>query len=130
MTKKPAGHIFGQTAESLATQHLQKKDYRILGRNVKLQGGELDLIAQDGKTLVFVEVKARRSDSHGGMLSTITESKKRRLIKLAACYLSHHQLSHQECRFDVVLCRQHLDNSFEITHIEHAFEVPGEDSKW
>jgi len=130
MTKKPASHLFGQTAESLAAQYLKKKGYHILGRNVQLQGGELDLIARDGKTLVFIEVKARRSDSHGGMLSTITESKKQRLIKLAARYLSQHQLSYQESRFDVVLCRQHPDDSFEIIHIEHAFEVPGEDSRW
>ncbi|GJL67278.1 MAG: hypothetical protein NPIRA05_22490 [Nitrospirales bacterium] len=130
MTKKPASHLFGETAESLAAQHLKKKGYRILGRNVRLYGGELDVIARDGKTLVFVEVKARRSDSHGGILSTIAESKKQRLIKLAACYLSQHQLSHQDCRFDVVLCRQHPDDSFEIIHIEQAFDVPGEDSRW
>ncbi|GJL53427.1 MAG: UPF0102 protein [Nitrospirales bacterium] len=127
---KPEGHIFGQTAESLATHYLQKKGYRILHKNVRLPGGELDLIAKDGSTLVFVEVKARGSDSHGGTLATITEAKKQRLIKLAARYLSRQRLVHQECRFDVVLCRQHADDSLEITHIEHAFEVPGEDSRW
>ena len=127
---KPKSHIFGQTAESLATQYLKKKGYRILRRNVRLPGGELDLIAQCGKTLVFVEVKARQSDSHGGALYSISEAKKQRIIKLAAHYLSQHQMSHQESRFDVVFCQGRLNDSVEITHIENAFEIPGEDIRW
>ena len=127
---KPKSHVFGNTAESLATQYLQKKGYRILGRNVKLPGGELDLIARSGNILVFVEVKARQSDSHGGARYSISESKKQRIIKLAAHYLSQHRLSHQESRFDVVLCQARVNDSIDITHIENAFEVPGEDNRW
>lgn len=127
---KPKSHIFGRTAESLATHHLQKKGYRILGRNVRLPGGELDLIAKDGKTLVFVEVKARQSNSHGGALYSISQPKQRRLIRLAAQYLAKRNIIHQPSRFDVVLCQGQQHDAIEITHIENAFEVPGEDLRW
>ena len=127
---KPKSHIFGQAAESLATQYLQKKGYRILRRNVRLPGGELDLIVQDRHTLVFVEVKARKTRSHGGAPYTLTSSKKLRLIKLAAQYLAQHRISQRACRFDVVLCHGDLEDSLEITHIENAFEIPGEDIRW
>ncbi len=126
----PESHVFGQTAESLAARHLREKGYRIIGRNVRLPGGELDLIARDGNTLVFVEVKARRSDSHGGALAALTSSKQKRIMKLAAQYLAKHQISQQSCRFDVVLCHHQPDHSPELTHIENAFEISGEDLRW
>ena len=127
---KPKSHIFGQRAESLAIHHLQKKGYRILDRNVRLAGGELDLIAKDGKTLVFVEVKARQSDSYGGAVYSITQSKQQRIIKLAAQYVAQRNLIHQPSRFDVILCKGQHEESINITHIENAFEVPAEDLRW
>ncbi|MCA9472847.1 MAG: YraN family protein [Nitrospirales bacterium] len=127
---KPKSHIFGKAAESLATAYLRKKGYRILHRNMRLAGGELDLIVQDRQTLVFVEVKARRSKSHGGAPYTLTSSKKLRLIKLAAQYLAQRQISQRACRFDVVLCHGDLGQPLELIHIEDAFEIPGEDIRW
>ncbi len=130
MTKKPESHLLGQAAESAAATHLKQKGYRILGQNVRLPNGELDLIAQSGKTLVFVEVKARRSTHYGGATHAITSSKKQRIITLAAQYLAQHRLAHQLSRFDVIVCYSDVNNRLHLTHIENAFEVPGEDLRW
>ncbi len=127
---KPTSHVLGQTAESLASLYLRKKGYRILGQNVRLPGGELDLIAQYEHTIIFVEVKARRSESHGGTHYAITTSKKQRIIKLAALYLAQKKLSQQLSRFDVILCQGDDHDTLEVTHIENAFEIPGEDIRW
>ena len=67
---------FGHSAEDKAVQLLRKKGYRILGRNVRLAGGELDLIADDQGVLVFIEVKARRDQHFGGAAYAITSQKK------------------------------------------------------
>ncbi len=128
---KSKGQVFGETAESLASRYLQNKGYRILARNVLLPGGELDLVAQYKQTIIFVEVKARRSESHGGTAYAITTSKKQRIIRLAAMYLAKNNLAHQCSRFDVVLCQGgNSDEALQVTHIENAFEIPGEDLRW
>ncbi len=119
---------FGQLAETLAEQLLRNKGYRIIEKNIRLAGGELDLIVEKEGTLVFVEVKARRGDQFGGALYAITTRKKQQIIKLALCYLSHHRLTNTECRFDAILVEGTLDRIPQVTHIEQAFEVPS--SAW
>lgn len=121
---------FGQSAESLAEQMLRKKGYRILERNLRLAGGELDLIAEDHGTLVFIEVKARRGDHFGGTPYAITTRKQQQIIKLAQCYLSKHGLTNKPCRFDAILMVGTDQHSSELTHIEQAFEVPSSDWQW
>ncbi|UCE63621.1 MAG: YraN family protein [Nitrospirota bacterium] len=130
---KSDGQRFGEAAEILAQQWLRKKGYRILERNIRLPGGELDMIVRHGDMLVFVEVKARRTDKYGGAPYAIHRSKEQRMIKLAAQYMA--QLSPETfhagpCRFDVILCQQKLNGPIEIQHIENAFEVSGEDLRW
>jgi putative endonuclease len=66
---------FGQLAENLAEHILQKKGYRIVEKNLRLAGGELDLIAEHQGTLVFIEVKARRGDQFGGVTYAISARK-------------------------------------------------------
>ncbi len=127
---KPQSHVFGRAAESQTASYLQNKGYRILGQNVQLPGGELDLVARHGDTIVFIEVKARGSESFGGAYYAVTTSKKQRIIKLAALYLAKKKLSHQLTRFDVMLCHGQTHNDIELTHIENAFEIPGEDIRW
>ena len=123
-------HLFGQKAEGLAAKLLQKKGYRIIGRNVRLPGGELDMVAQLDEVVVFVEVKARRTELHGGALHAVSGEKEHRLIKLAAQYRSQHDLGQQSCRFDVILCQETPDGTLAIDHIENAFEVAGQDLRW
>ena len=127
---RPKSHVFGKTAESLAAHYLQKKGYRILGRNLQLSGGELDLVAQHKDAIVFIEVKARKSETYGGAAYAISTSKKQRIIKLASQYLAQKKLGHQLTRFDVILCKGQDHDNLEVTHIENAFEVPGKDIRW
>jgi len=124
------GRLFGQTAETEAERYLRRKGYRILARNVRAPSGEMDLVAQSGDVLVFVEVKARSSPEFGGAVAAVDRDKQRRLVRLAAQYLAKHRLRNQPCRFDVVLCAGGPENPTVAEHLEHAFEVPGDDLRW
>ncbi len=114
----------------MAEQLLRKKGYRILGRNVHVAGGELDLIADDQGVLVFIEVKARRDQHFGGAAYAITSQKKQQIIKLAVCYLSQQNLTNQPCRFDAILVDGNHQDSLQLTHIEQAFEVSSTSRQW
>ena len=98
----------GDQAEERALAHLQRHGLRLECRNYRLAGGpqsrgaEIDLVLRDRDgTLVFVEVRARRSDSHGGAASSITATKQRRIIRAAQHYLMRLPVP-PPCRFDVV----------------------------
>lgn len=95
----------GQQAEALAADHLIRHGLRILARNVRCRGGEVDIIALDGETLVFVEVRLRRSSRFGGAVASITASKRQRIILATQWWLAgagrHHAT--RPCRFDAVL---------------------------
>ncbi len=93
---------FGRRAEGLAAEYLRLKGYRILERNWRTRFGEIDLVAQKGDTLVFVEVKARRGREKGLPEEAITEAKKAKLLTLARAYLSSYQGRTEKVRFDVV----------------------------
>ncbi len=125
-----ARQVFGRQGESDAERYLRCKGYRILERNVRSPVGEVDLIAQDGQVLVFVEVKARRTDAFGGAVYAVDRRKQARLVRLAAQYLARHRLRDQPCRFDVVLVHASRGNRDRVEHIPNAFEVPGEDLRW
>jgi putative endonuclease len=122
--------LFGQEGESAAEQYLRNKGYRILARNVRSSVGELDLVAEDGQVLVFVEVKARRTDAFGGAIHAVHQRKQEKLIQLAAQYLARHHLKDRPCRFDVVLLQGTNAEASRIEHIENAFDVPGDDLRW
>ncbi len=121
---------FGQLAENLAEHMLRKKGYRIVGKNVRLAGGELDLVAEDQETLVFIEVKARRGNRFGGAPYAISTRKQQQIIKLALCYLSKHRITNTPCRLDVILVVETQEQSPQVTHIEHAFELPSSGWQW
>src|SRR5579884_3743379 len=95
---------FGQHAESAAERYLRRRGYRIVERNARSSYGELDLVAEHGNILVFVEVKARRTSAFGGAPYAVDGRKRDRLIRLAANYLAQRKLKERLCRFDVVLC--------------------------
>ena len=130
MTILDPRRIFGQEGESAAEQYLRDKGYRILARNVRSSVGELDLVAEDGQVLVFVEVKARRTDAFGGAIHAVHQRKQEKLIQLAAQYLARHHLKDRPCRFDVVLLQGTSAEASQIEHIQNAFEVPGDDLRW
>lgn len=91
----------GNAAEELAARHLLAHGLRILERNFRVRGGEIDLIARDGKSLVFVEVRLRTRPDFGGAAASITGKKQQRIILAARHYLQTH--GEQACRFDAVL---------------------------
>lgn len=91
----------GRAAETLAAQHLARHGLTVIERNWRARGGELDLVCRDGATLVFVEVRLRKSARYGGALESIGASKRNRLIAAAEQYLAQHPAG--ACRFDVVL---------------------------
>ena len=117
---------FGREAEAAAEQYLRRKGYRILGRNVRLATGELDLVAETGGRIVFVEVKARRTQAYGGTAYAVDARKQRRVAKLAGQFLAQRRLGDRPCRFDVVLCSAGESSEPMIEHIENAFDVPDE----
>ena len=92
----------GKTGEDLACRELERRGYAIVARRYRRRGGELDIIARDGATLVFVEVKAREGRAFGAAAEAVTSFKRRRIVKIALDYMVRHHLSNCPCRFDVV----------------------------
>jgi putative endonuclease len=92
----------GQTGESLAALELQRRGYRLLARNWRCPAGEIDLIAEQGGALVFVEVRTRRGDARGTPLESITPAKQAKLIEAGLTYLQEHALEDRDWRIDVV----------------------------
>ena len=115
----------GAAGESAAADALQRRGYRILERNVRTALGELDLVARDGDTLCFVEVKARRSTAFGYPQEAVTRQKQWHLMRMAQWYLKARGLTGRAARFDVVavlMGRDDRPTSVEV--IPHAFDVP------
>lgn len=99
----------GHQAELLAACYLQEQGLKLLERNYRCRQGEIDLILQDGKTLVFAEVRLRTNPRFGGAAESITATKQARIIRAAQHYLSS-VTPQPPCRFDVVLLEK-LDNN-------------------
>lgn len=115
----------GAAGESAAAAELQRRGYRILERNVRTALGELDLVARDGDTLCFIEVKARRSTAFGYPQEAITRTKQWHLTRMAQWYLKARGLTGCSARFDVVAILMDSDGKpTNIDVIQHAFEVP------
>ena len=130
MTTLDPRKLFGQAGESAAEEYLRRKGYRIVARNLRSPLGELDLVAEDGQVLVFVEVKARRTDAFGGAIQAVHHRKQEKLIQLAAQYLARHHIKDRLCRFDVVLLQGSDATVPQIEHIQNAFEISGDDLRW
>ncbi|MDE2572333.1 MAG: YraN family protein [bacterium] len=110
----------GGEGERIAAEHLEARGYRIVARNVRLgRGGEIDIIAKDGRTIVFVEVKARASRSFGAPLAAVDARKRRRLRLLAEEWLQT-AAPNAYARFDVITVER-LGPRFTVRHLEGAF---------
>ena len=91
----------GRAGEDAAAEHLVALGYRIVRRNLRGPGGEIDIVARDGPTVVFVEVKARRSHRYGSALGAVDARKRARIRAIAADFLQF-AAPHARARFDVV----------------------------
>jgi putative endonuclease len=94
--------LLGKWGEDSACRELERQGYAILERRHRTRFGEIDIIAHDRGVLVFVEVKARRTTSHGTPAEALTWQKQRRLLRLALMYMAQKRLTNVPCRFDVV----------------------------
>ena len=92
----------GKEGEDLACAELRRRGYDILARRYRTRYGEIDIVARDGPTIVFVEVKARRDDRFGGAAAAVTGWKQLRIARMAGDYIVRHRLADVPSRFDVV----------------------------
>ena len=115
----------GTLGEDVAAAFLEKRRYRILERNFRCKGGEVDIIARDpgDKSLVFIEVKARKDLSYGVPQLAVTPFKQRQVSKAALTWLSKKRLHDRNARFDVIAILLAGDGGHKIEHIVNAFEL-------
>ncbi len=110
----------GRNAEQRATWWLRLRGYRILQRNYRIRGGEIDLIARTGNTLCFIEVKARAGNAYFGSLESVSPAQIQRILRAAHIYLITNPHT-GPCRFDV-LAMDRVGGKWKIQHITDAFE--------
>jgi len=113
---------FGEKSESIAARYLKKHGYKIIEQNYRTKLGEIDIIAREKDTIVFIEVKARKSKHFGNPKWAVTPKKQRKISMVALWYLKATRQSNAKARFDVVSIISSQDNpSIEV--IKNAFEL-------
>ena len=112
----------GNAGEDLACAELERRGYAIIARRYRRRGGELDIIARDGQTMVFVEVKARAGRAFGEACEAVTANKRRTITRLALDYLMRHRVDECSCRFDVVSI--HFESGTPVIDVyQNAFDA-------
>src|SRR5262245_50813639 len=119
--KKPLSSL-GERGENIAARHLRNLGYKVILRNFRCDLGEIDIVARDGKTLVFVEVKTRAYDDPTPE-EQVNAVKQNQITKAAKFYLSRYGSPQPEARFDVVAIVWPRDGNPKIRHTESAFEA-------
>lgn len=113
----------GRQGEEAAARMLADKGFTLLARNWRQGKLELDIVCRDGKTLVFVEVKSRRSGSMTRPDEAVTPRKRRTLVRAARAWLAATEDWSSPCRFDVVAVTAYGPESLHLEHIPHAFAL-------
>ena len=120
----PASADTGRQGEAMAVRHLAGLRYEILATNYRKPFGEVDIIARDGRTIVFIEVKTRRSTAFGTPQEAVDARKQRQLSRIAQDFLQSHGLTEAAARFDVIAVLLDRDNrSAQVEHIRNAFDA-------
>ena len=120
-----ATDLLGRWGESIAADYLRRKHYAIVAANFRCRGGEIDLIVEDRRYIVFVEVKLRKSAQFAQAREFVDYRKRERLKQTALLYLAQHEESSKQPRFDVIeiYAPQGLQTKNpEIHHLEDAFQ--------
>jgi putative endonuclease len=104
---------------------LRALGYRIVGRRERVLRGDIDLVALDGRTVVFVEVRTRSNTAHGHPAETVGFAKQRRLATLVTAYIRRHRLEDQSVRIDVVAVTFDAAGKSVVEHYQNAFDDPG-----
>ncbi len=113
---------FGERSENLAVWYLKKNGYKIIEQNYRNRMGEIDIIAREKKTIVFVEVKSRRSIRYGSPKWAVTPKKQRKISMVALYYLKATKQSDAKARFDVVAITSNRDEP-QIEIVKNAFDL-------
>ena len=113
----------GIVGENLAVETLAARGYAILERRYRTDHGEIDIVALDGETLVFVEVRARATDECGTAAESVTRAKQLQVVRMALEYLARHGIADRPCRFDVVAIDAALGGVPVITLYRGAFDA-------
>ena len=113
---------FGQISEDRAVAYLMARGYTIRERNWRIGHKEIDIIAQKGGTIAFIEVKARKNNKYGDPTDAVTDSKIRNIILAANAYVRYHRID-LSARFDIISIIGEPGNQT-IEHIEDAFHSP------
>ncbi|NJL29430.1 MAG: YraN family protein [Thermoanaerobaculia bacterium] len=120
--QQPHTRAQGRVGESEAADWLRRQGYRVVARNVANKAGEIDVVAWDGGTLCFIEVKSRSTATYGPAIEAISAAKQRKIARAAALYLAYHPCD-APCRFDV-LAMDLADDGWRFTLVRNAFEAP------
>ncbi|MCK9328783.1 MAG: YraN family protein [Candidatus Cloacimonetes bacterium] len=114
-------HQIGKMGEEWCIKKLQEENYKIIRTNFSCRYGEIDIIAQDGQELVFIEVKTRTNESVDHAKYSITYGKQKKITKTAMFFLlSYHNSEITEYRFDVIIVKKEAEY-LEINHFKNAF---------
>ena len=119
-----SARVSGELAESVACRHLEAQDYVIVERNYRCRVGEIDIVARQGQTTVFVEVKGRGGVSHGEGHESVVAHKRSRIVRAAMIYAAQRGLGEAAVRFDVVSI-EWKDGRPVLRHDEGAFDADG-----
>ena len=114
-------NLKGQEYEDMACVYLKKKSFKIKQRNYRAASGEIDIIATDGKTLVFLEVKGRANEKFGSPFEAVNKPKQVKIIKTALCFIKQNNMRPEEIRFDVV----GIMPGNKIEHVKNTFQTEG-----
>lgn len=114
----------GKLGENLACAALKQRGYAIIATRYRTRLGEIDVVARDGGTTVFIEVKSRAGDEFGGAAAAVTAWKQRKVSLMAMDYVARHRLEDTPCRFDVVTVDVFEGKPPRIEIYQHAFESP------
>jgi putative endonuclease len=112
----------GQAGEDLACAFLRERGFQVVERNFRCRTGEIDIVARDGGTVVFVEVKERTSASHGTAVEAVTAGKRARIARAARFYAARNGLLESSLRFDVVAI-DWRDDGAHLRHERGAFDA-------
>lgn len=113
----------GKKGEELAVLFLKNHGYRILERNFKTNLGEIDIIALEGDTLCFIEVKTRTTETYGTPFEAVSRLKQRKLSQLALLYLKRKNFMDAPARFDIVSVIKGADQRTDVQILQNAFEL-------
>jgi putative endonuclease len=122
MTEENSKQALGREGERVAELFLKKKGYKVVKRNYRCRGGEVDLIVLDRKVVVFVEVKTRTDHGFGTPLEAVEPRKQRRMILAAQLFLHEKKLHERDARFDVVGISWPGADPL-VEHIQNAFVI-------